>query len=39
MLEETFARLGGQVGVTELMPFVNDEPLLCVIRLKRSTHA
>jgi predicted ArsR family transcriptional regulator len=39
MLEETFARLGGQVGVTEFMTFVNNEPLLCVIRLKRSRHA
>ena len=39
MLEETFARLGGQVGVSALVPFVDTEPLLCVIRLKGSTHA
>ncbi len=37
MLEETFARLGGRVGVAELTPFVNDEPLLCVVHLMRST--
>jgi predicted ArsR family transcriptional regulator len=36
MLEETFARLGGPVRVAELAPFVNNEPLLCVVRLKRT---
>jgi predicted ArsR family transcriptional regulator len=37
LLEETFARLGGRVGVAELAPFVNNEPLLCVVHLERST--
>jgi predicted ArsR family transcriptional regulator len=37
LLEETFDRLGGRVRVTELAPFVNNEPLLCVVHLKRST--
>jgi predicted ArsR family transcriptional regulator len=36
LLEETFDRLGGRVRVTELAPFVNNEPLLCVVHLKRT---
>jgi predicted ArsR family transcriptional regulator len=36
LLEETFDRLGGRVHVAELAPFVNNEPLLCVVHLKRS---
>jgi predicted ArsR family transcriptional regulator len=37
MLEETFRHLGGSVGVSGLVPFVNNEPLLCVVHLTRST--
>lgn len=36
MLEETFERLGGLVSVAELEPFANDEPLLCLVALRRA---
>jgi predicted ArsR family transcriptional regulator len=35
MLEQTFERLGGAVKVAELEPFAVDDPLLCVVRLRR----
>ena len=39
MLEQTFERLGGAVGVAELEPFAVDDPLLCVVRLRRVDDA
>ncbi len=36
MLEQTFERLGGAVGVTRLEPFASDDPLLCVVHLQRA---
>ena len=35
MLEETFHRLGGSVEVAALEPFVVEEPLRCVVALRR----
>jgi predicted ArsR family transcriptional regulator len=39
MLEETFKRLGGSVEVAALEPFAVDEPLLCVVNIRRATPA
>ena len=36
MLEQTFERLGTAVCVAELEPFAADDPLLCVVHLRRS---
>ena len=36
LLEETFARLGGEAAMDALEPFASDEPLLCIVRLRRA---
>ena len=36
MLEQTFERLGGAVAMTELRPFASEDPLLCVVGLRRT---
>ena len=36
MLEQTFERLGGAVEVTGLRPFASEDPLLCVVGLRRT---
>ena len=35
MVEQTFERLGAAVEVVELEPFATDDPLLCVVHLRR----
>ena len=36
MLEQTFARFGDAVRVDGLQPFASSDPLLCVVRLRRT---